>query len=88
VQEFVSLMEMPAVPEGGIVINAEVRAIDEHARRCNKPEGLQEVNVIVDDDAGKSTGRDAHIRTRDGAIHQVAQRNHALDPLHDAFSGG
>lgn len=85
VQDFVSLMDLEArqaLPERRIVINAERRPVGQHARRYNRPENLQEVCVVVDDDSGRAVGRDCLVQTRDGGIMAIDQKNHAFDPLH------
>lgn len=82
VQDFVSLMEMDEVPEGKFVINAEVRPAGAHERQYNRPEGLEEVCVVIDDDSGRAVGRDCAVQTRGGEIRSIDQKNRAFDSLH------
>ena len=63
-----------AFGDGRIVINAEERPVGQHLRRYNRPEGLKEVCVAVDDDSGRAEGRDCVVQTREGEIRCVDQK--------------
>ena len=82
VQDFVSLSQMGEVPKGKLVINAEARPVGAHERQYNRPEGLKEVCVVIDDDSGRAVGRDCVVQTREGEIKSIDQKNRAFDPLH------
>ena len=85
VQDFVSLAALPAaeVENKTFVLNALARPSAEHARRYNKPEGLKEVCVLIDDAGGRATGRDMVVDiAQGGGVKRISDCHQCFDPLH------
>ena len=85
VRDFIMASE---VPDGDIehlrlVISAEARPAGEHARRYNRPEGFQELSVLMDEEPAH---QDIVLRRRaagDGAdLLQINECHRAYEPLH------
>ena len=81
VRDMRSIYNMSAeeVGERTFVIEPESRPSDEHARRYNRPVGMNEIAVLVGD---KPASRDIVVRMRGGAIRKIPDTHRAFLPLH------
>ena len=85
VRDFIMASEVPddQVEHLRLVISAEARPAGEHARRYNRPEGLQEVSVLIGDEPAR---RDIVLRRRavgdvDDLVN-ISDCHRAYEPLH------
>ena len=85
VQDLIMACEVPAdeVEHLRLVISADAHPAGEHARRYNRPEGLQEVSVLIGEEPAH---RDIILRRRaagDGAdLVTISECHRAYEPLH------
>ncbi|KAF0312344.1 Reticulocyte-binding protein 2 a [Amphibalanus amphitrite] len=85
VQDFIMASEIPEdqVEHRRLVISADARPVGEHARRYNRPEGLQEVSVLIGEEP---VHRDIVLRRRaagDGAdLATISECHRSYEPLH------
>ena len=85
VRDFIMASEVPEdqVEHMRLVLSADARPAGEHARRYNRPEGFQEVSVLIGEEPGT---RDIVLRRRavgDGAdLIAISNCHRAYEPLH------
>ena len=85
VRDFIMASEVPddQVEHLRLVISADARPTGEHARRYNRPEGFQEVSVLIGEEPAH---RDIVLRRRaagDGAdLATISECHRAYEPLH------